>query len=95
MVAEGCTVYTPIFAHMYLGRRLVLGGVKDKYLFKEISGDQYARRCISFLDQLKNKFAVYLPYFDGKELSEIEKIMFEKVECMRYENQNNGHTLRY
>ena len=36
-----------------------LGGVKDKDLFKEKFGDLYARRCTSFLDQLKKIFQFY------------------------------------
>ena len=63
----------PIVA-LYILAGWVLGGVKDKYLFSEKAGDQYAGRCTSCLDQLKKEFAVSPPYFDFTKLFEIEKL---------------------
>ena len=73
MVASGCTVSPPIFA-LCIQAGWFLGGVKDKYLFREKSGDQYIGCCASCLDQLKKEFAVYPPYFEFTELFEIEKL---------------------
>ena len=53
MGAAGCTVHPPIVALCIL-MGWVLGLVKDKYLFKDKSVDQYSGRCASCLDQLKN-----------------------------------------
>ena len=56
MVAAGCTVYLPIVA-LCIQAGWVLGGVKDKYLFRDRSSDQYVGRCDSCLDQLKKEFS--------------------------------------
>ena len=56
MVAAGCTVYPPIVA-LCIQVGWVLGEVKDKYLFRDGSGDQYGGRYASCLDQLKKEFA--------------------------------------
>ena len=43
IVAVGYTMYPPIVAQcIWYG--LVLGGVKDKYLFREKAGDNYVKR---------------------------------------------------
>jgi len=55
-----------------------MGGMKDKYIFRKKSGDQYNGRCASLLDQLSKEFTVSPPYFDFKSLSEQEKIQREK-----------------
>ena len=63
MLAVGCAVSPPIVP-LCIWVGWVLGGVKDKYLFSEKSGDRYVGRCASFLGQLKKEFAFSLPYFD-------------------------------
>ena len=63
MLAVGCAVSPPIVP-LCIWVGWVLGGVKDKYLFSEKSGDQYVGRYASSLDQLKKEFAFSLPYFD-------------------------------
>ena len=73
MVFTGCTVYPPISA-LCIWYGLVLGGVKDKYIFSEKSSDEYVGRCASFLYQIKKEFAVSPPYLDFTELCEIEKL---------------------
>ena len=45
-VSEWCKGYPPIVAICILAG-WVLGGLKDKYLFREKSGNQYAGRCAS------------------------------------------------
>lgn len=55
-----------------------MGGMKDKYIFREKAGDQYVGRCASLLDQLSKEFAVSPPYFDFQSLSEQEKIERKK-----------------
>jgi len=56
-----------------------MGGMKDKYIFREKAGDQYVGRCASLLDQLSKEFAVPPPYFDfTKCLSELGKIERKK-----------------
>ena len=61
MVTAGCTVPPPIVA-LYIWAGWVLGGVRDKYLFWDKYGDQYAGRCAIYLDELKKEFAVSPPY---------------------------------
>ena len=73
MIAAGCRAYTPIVA-LCIWVVWVLGEVKDKYLFRDKSGDHYVGRCASGLDQLETEFAVSPPYFDFTELCEIEKL---------------------
>ena len=73
MVAAGYTVSPPIVA-LCIWAVWVLGGVKDKYLFRENAGDKYVGRCASCLDQLKKEFTVSPPYFYFTELCEIEKL---------------------
>ena len=41
-----------------------MGGVKDKYLKYEATGDQYVGMCASGLNQLIKEFAVTPAYFD-------------------------------
>ena len=50
MVAEGYTV-SLLIVLLCIQAGWVLGGVKDKYLFLENTGDQYVGRCVSCLDQ--------------------------------------------
>ena len=52
MVATGCTIHPPIVA-MCTRVGWVLGRVKDEYLFRDKSVDQYAGRCNRFLEQQK------------------------------------------
>ena len=68
MVACGCTVSPPI-ASLCIRAGWVMGGVKDKYIFREGSGDQYVGRCESCLDQLTKEFSTSPPYFDFTSLS--------------------------
>ena len=49
MVASGCTVSPPIVS-LCLRVGWTLGGVKDKYLFRENAVDQYVGRCAACLD---------------------------------------------
>ena len=74
MVAAGCTVSPPIVS-IYMRVGWVLGGVKDKYPKRDISGDQYVGRCASCLPILSMNFAVSPPYFyfNGIE-DEISKV---------------------
>lgn len=72
MVAAGCTVSPPIVS-LCIRAGWVLGGVKDKYLFRENAGDQYVGRCASCLDQLTKEFAVSPAYFDFSDLNTNEK----------------------
>jgi hypothetical protein len=74
MVAAGCTVSPPIVA-LCIRAGWVLGGVKDKYLFREGAGDQYVGRCASCLDQLTKEFAVSPPYFDFTNLDDATRII--------------------
>ena len=48
--------------------------MKDKYLFRKKSSDYYFGRCASCFEKLKKEFAVYLPYFNFKEMCEIDKL---------------------
>ncbi|GFH55956.1 hypothetical protein CTEN210_12433 [Chaetoceros tenuissimus] len=68
MIAAGCTVSPPIVA-LCVRAGWALGGVKDKYLFRENAGDQYVGRCASGLNQLDKSFAISPPYFDFSKLS--------------------------
>ena len=58
MVATGCTLYPPIVV-LFIWAGWVFGGVKDNYLFRDRSGDKYAGRCASCLDQLKKGFCSF------------------------------------
>ena len=73
MVSAGCTVYPPIVA-LCIRVVWVLGGVKDKYLFREKFDNQKFGRCTIFLDQLKKQFSVSPPFFDSTELCKTEKL---------------------
>ena len=73
MLSSGSTFCPPIVT-LYIWAGWVLGGVKDKYLFREKSSDHYAGLCTSCLDQLKKEFAVSPPYLDFTKLCEIEKL---------------------
>ena len=55
MVSAGCTVYPPISV-IFIWAGCILGGVKNKYLYRENTGDQYFGCCFSYLDQLKIHF---------------------------------------
>ena len=71
MIAAGCTVSPPIVA-LCIRAGWALGGVKDKYLFRENAGDQYVGRCASCLDQLTKDFAASPPYFDFKVIEKVD-----------------------
>ena len=71
MIAAGCTVSPPIVA-LCIRAGWALGGVKDKYLFRENAGDQYVGRCASCLDQLTKEFSVSPPYFDFKVMEKVD-----------------------
>ena len=51
-----------------------LGGVKDRYLFRENAGDQHVGRCASCLDPETKEFAISPVYFDFSSLDAEEKI---------------------
>ena len=78
MVAAGCTVSPPIVS-LCIRAGWVLGGVKDKYLFRENAGDQYVGRCASCLDQTKKEFAVSPAYFDYSMFDAEERIKQKKM----------------
>ena len=73
MIASGCTVSPPI-SPLCIRAGWVLGGSKDKYIFRESAGDQYVGRCGSCLDMLSKGFAVSPPYFDLSTLQGIERV---------------------
>ena len=73
LIASGSTVCPPI-SSLCIRAGWVMGGMKDKYIFREKAGDQYVGRCASLLDQLSKEFAVSPPYFDFESLSDREKI---------------------
>ncbi|KAL7524807.1 hypothetical protein ACHAXR_003117, partial [Thalassiosira sp. AJA248-18] len=77
MVAAGCTVSPPIVS-LCIRAGWTLGGVKDKYLFRENAGDQYVGRCASCLDQNTKEFAVSPAYFDYTKFDDAEKIAKKK-----------------
>lgn len=68
MVVVGCTVSSPIIS-IYVRVGWSMGGVKDKYLKRENTGDQYIWRYESCLDQLDKTFAVSPPHFDYSNLN--------------------------
>ena len=84
-------MYPPII-ELCIRARWVLGGVKDKYLFREKAGDQYVGRYASCLDQLKKEFAVPPPYFDFTELCEIEKLYRNRKIIQFLETRLPRHT---
>ena len=55
MVAAGCTVSPPIVS-LCLRAGWALGGVKDKYLFRENAGDMHVGRCASCHDADTKEF---------------------------------------
>ena len=65
---SGCTVSPPIVA-LCLRVGWALGGVKDKYLFRENAGDQVVGRYASLHNPLVKDFAVTQPYFDYSTLN--------------------------
>ena len=73
LIASGCTVCPPI-SSLCIRAGWVMGGMKDKYIFREKAGDQYVGRGASLLDQLSKEFAVSPPYFDFESLSDEEKL---------------------
>ena len=72
MVAAGCTVSPPIVS-LCLRAGWKLGGVKDKYLFRENAGDMYVGRCASGHDVDSKEFAISQAYFDYSELNPEEE----------------------
>ena len=67
MVAAGCTVGPPIVS-LCLRAGWKLGGVKEKYLFRENAGDMYVGRCASGHDNDSKEFVISPAYFDYTEL---------------------------
>ena len=74
MVASGCTVGPPIVS-LCLRAGWTLGGVKDKYLFRENAGDMYVGRCASGHNVNNKEFAISLAYFDYSELNPENRIL--------------------
>ena len=72
MIAAGCTISPPI-ASLCIRAGWVMGGVKDKYIFRENGGDQYVGRCASCLDMLSKEFSVSPPHFDFSSLNPDER----------------------
>ena len=72
MVAAGYTVSPPIVS-LCLRAGWALGGVKDKYLFRENAGDMHTGRCSSCHDSGTKEFAISLVYFDFSILEAAEK----------------------
>lgn len=72
MIADGCTISPPI-ASLCIRAGWVMGGVKDKYIFRENGGDQYVGRCASCLDMLSKEFSVSPPHFDFSSLNPDER----------------------
>ncbi|KAL7538978.1 hypothetical protein ACHAWF_006258 [Thalassiosira exigua] len=72
MAASGCTV-GPSIVSLCLRAGWTLGGVKDKYLFRENAGDMYVGRCASGHGVDNKNFAISPAYFDYSELDTIEK----------------------
>ena len=62
MVAGGCTL-SPHIVSICVKVGCAMGGVKDTYLKRANTGDQYVGRCTSCLDQLDKSFAVSPPYY--------------------------------
>ena len=58
MVYVGCTVSPPIVS-IFIRSGWVMVGLKDNYLDSESSGDQYAGRHISELDQLEKRLLLH------------------------------------
>ena len=77
-VCSGCTVSPPIVA-VCLRAGWTLGGVKDRYLFREGAGDQYVGRAAAGLDQLSKEFAVSPAYFDFSQLDTTETFRMKRV----------------
>lgn len=77
MVAAGCTVGPPIVP-LCLRAGWALGGVKDKYLFRENAGDQYVGRCATGLPVTEKEFAVSPPYFDYSDLELADRLEMKK-----------------
>ena len=89
MVAARSTVSPPIVS-LCIRAGWILGGVKDKYLFRESAGDQYVGRCASCLDMLSKDFAVSPAYFDFSELNDEKRFeMEDKVRSILNERLPN------
>ena len=73
MVANASTVGPPIVA-LCLRIGWALGGVKDKYLFRQDAGDLNVGRRAAGLDVETTGFAISPPYFDYSDLDEAEKL---------------------
>ena len=69
IVAAGCTVSPPIVS-ICIRAGWVMGGVKDRYLKRELAGNQYACRCAAGMYQLSKLFAISPPYFDFTSIEE-------------------------
>ena len=59
MVAAGFTMSPPIVL-VCIRAGWVVGGVKEKYLRRESTGDQYVGRCASGLEQLEKRLLLHL-----------------------------------
>ncbi|KAL7550473.1 LOW QUALITY PROTEIN: hypothetical protein ACHAWF_014863 [Thalassiosira exigua] len=80
MVAAGCTVGPPIVS-LCLRAGWTLGGVKDKYLFRENAGDMYVGRCASGHNVDEKSFAISPAYFDLSSMESDEKFqMRERID---------------
>ena len=77
MVASGCTVGPPIVP-LCLRAGWTLGGVKDKYLFRENAGDMFVGQCASGHDTQVKEFAISPASFDYSHLELQDKIQMKK-----------------
>jgi len=77
MVASGCTVGPPIVS-LCIRAGWSLGGVKDKYLFRENAGDMHVGRCASCHDPDTKEYAISPVYFDFTHLEEAAAVSMKK-----------------
>ena len=77
MVAIGYTVFPPIVL-VCICTGWLMGGVKDKYLFRECTGDQYVDRCACGLNHLEQIFAVSPDYFYYSKYDDLGQIRVKK-----------------
>jgi hypothetical protein len=81
MVASGSTVGPPIVA-LCLRAGWKLGGVKEKYLFRQDAGDLGVGRRATCLDVQTKEFGISPPYFDYSDLDESGKLAaMNKLDC--------------
>jgi len=78
MVASGCTIGPPIVP-LCLRAGWALGGVKERYLFRENAGDQYVGRCAAGLSPTSKEFAISPAYFDFTDLTEDEAAKMKRA----------------